>query len=209
MTRIKSLLYQASMVVATMVIVGLALSLETVRTSVESAVFTTCEIMSDQLANRELYAMAQQLDRERKDAECVREKRDSLLTRLKALEAFRECVATQVGYRCPLPGTNSQYDLANLDTVIAQLSSAATRAARVLDGAYDSIRKHEGDLIVLQAAADIRRFNHVLLNSGGDPAQWSVRVARTLELLHMAAQDIEDWDSRLEASAGRESTPLN
>jgi hypothetical protein len=187
------------MVVAMMIIVGLALGLETVGTSVERAMSTTWRLVGDRLANRELYAMAQQLDRERKDSECMRAVRDTLSARLKSLEAFRECVATQVEERCQLPGADSQHELVSLDTVIGQLRSATARAARVLDGASDNIRKHEGDLIALQAAADIRRFDHVLLKSVGDPASWSVRVTRTRELLHMAFQDIEDWDPRLEA----------
>jgi hypothetical protein len=183
MARIKLVICPALRAIALMIVVGLVLGPETIRMKVEEAMSAAWRALGDQLANRELDAIAQQLDRERRDAQRIEVARDGLSTRLRSLEAFRECVATQVGERCPPLGANSEPELDRLDTGIAMLSWASARAARVLDEARESIRRREGELISLQAAADARRMNQVLVRSVGDPSLWSDRVACTREFL--------------------------
>jgi hypothetical protein len=184
MARIKSVTCLASRALGLMIIVGLVLGPETIRTRAEEALSAAWRALGDQLANRELDAIAQQLERERQDAERIGVVRDRLSARLRSLGAFRECVITHVGEPCSAVGTDSERELASLDNAISLLTLATERADRILDGARNNLRKRGGELIALQAASDAQRMHQVLGRLVGDPSSWSIRVARARALLH-------------------------
>jgi hypothetical protein len=201
MARIKSVICLTFKTFAAMTIVGLLVGSETMRMKVGEAVSAAWQALGDQLASRELDAIARQLDRERLDAERIEAARERLSERLRSLEAFRTCVAALIEGRCLALGADSERELASLDTAICMLKSTSARAARVLDAARESIRRRESELVALQAAADARRMDQVLVRSAGDPTSWSDRLARTREFLRIGWPDDEECETALEPFA--------
>ena len=128
MARIKPVICLALRAIVPLIVVGLVLGPETIGMRVDEALSVAWRALGDQLANRELDAIARQLDRERRDAERIGAARDGLSARLRSLEAFRDCVATDVGEQYPPPGADSEHVVPRLDTAIAMLRSARTRS---------------------------------------------------------------------------------
>src|SRR4051794_38546137 len=90
MSRTKSVIGLASRAVALLVVVGLALRPEAVSRRVDEVLSASWKVLSNRLANRELQAMARQLDCERQNVERIAELRDGHRVRLLAFEAIRE-----------------------------------------------------------------------------------------------------------------------
>ena len=160
----------------------------------DEAVFVMWRAFGDQLAYRELNAMARELEAERSDEELIRAARDDLKGRLLSLEAQREVLAAEALDLEPQLLTVAKRKLAGLDTAIALLSRAASRADHSLDIARDSRREREIELISLQAAADVRRMERALARPIADAPSWSAQIARTRDFLGTSFPDGEEPD---------------
>jgi hypothetical protein len=184
--RIKSLMCLALKGVALTTVVWLVVGSEAMWTRAEESVSAAWRALSDQLAKAEIDAITRQLARERRNAERIEAARDGISARLSSLEAFRECLGPCSCERCSALGADSENESAGLEHAIAMLDSASARASRMLAVLREDLRRHEGELLALQAAADTSRMNQMLAGAGGDPSSWSDRVARTREFLRIA-----------------------
>jgi hypothetical protein len=199
MSRIKSVFGVAPAALVSAVVVGLALGPETVIRRVDDALAASWRALGDGFANRELDAIARQLDRERQDTGRIEALRDGLAARLRSLVARRD-EAARVAEGRPPRGADSERERARLEAAITLLRAAVARADRVLDRAGSDLREREGELIVLRAAADARQMERALAGPVGDPSLWDVRVARARDFLRTTPSDGEPRGTRLELS---------
>jgi hypothetical protein len=199
MSRIVSRVGRASPALALVIAVGAAFGPLTVLRRAEDAAFASWRAMGDQLANHELNAISEQLDRDRQDAEFVRGMRDGLWGRLQSLETQRERAVVDLKIRGRRLACDSDHELSSLDAAIAQVQSATARADRLLDQAREDLRNREIELVTLKAEADLNRANLVLARPIGDPALWSARVARARDLLGTPLDDRDERGSTLES----------
>jgi hypothetical protein len=201
MSGIKSMIILASMALALVIAVGLALGPESVGSRVDEALFSTWQALGDHLATRELSAIARQLERERQNGDLIATLRNSLAERLQSLGVRRECVAAR-GVEGGLPReTDSDRELTHLDGAIALLRSAVVRADSVLGAAQRDLNEREAELIALRAAADVSQMNRTLTGPIGDPPLWYVRVARARDFLRTTCSDTDERDARFKLSA--------
>jgi hypothetical protein len=196
MSRIKSVIGLAPGALVSAIVVGLALGPETVIRRVDDALAASWRALGDRLANRELDAIARQLDRERQDTGRIEALRAGLEASLRPLVARRARTARMADGR-PMRGADSERERARLEAAITLLRSAVARADRVLDGAWNDLREREGELIVLRAAADARQIDRALAGPVGDPSLWDVRVARARAFLRTTPSDGESRGTRL------------
>jgi hypothetical protein len=178
MSRIKPLIAPVLKMLALLIATAVALGPLSAMERAEDAVFGAWRAVGDQLAQHALTELAQQLDRERQDAERIQGGRDNIATRLFLLEAERELLAAEIHESSSRTGERSTRELAVLDCAISVLKSTANRADRVLLGASDQLRARRVELSSLQAHDDARRMNQALARPIGDPALWSSHVAR-------------------------------
>jgi hypothetical protein len=196
---IKSIIGLASKALVVVITVGLALGPEMVIRNVDDALAALWRGLGDRLANRELDAMARQLDHEREDAVRIEALRDGLAACLRPLVARCDEAARMAEGRPPR-GADSERERAHLEAAITMIGSAVARADRVLDRAWNDLREREGELIVLRAAADARQMDRALAGPVGDPSLWDVRVARVRDFLRTTPSDGEPQGTRLELS---------
>jgi hypothetical protein len=199
MSRIKSVIGLAPGALVSAVVVGLALGPETVMRRVDDALAASWRALGDRLANRELDAIARQLDRERQDAERIGALRDGLAARLRPLVARRD-EAARVEEGRPPCGADSEHGRARLEAAITLLRSAVARTDRVLDDVRNDLRERAGELIVLRAAADARQMDRALAGPVGDPSLREIRFARARDFLRTTPSDGEPEGTRLELS---------
>jgi hypothetical protein len=199
MSCIKSMIGLASNALALVIVVGLAFGPEMVMRRVDNALATSWRGLGDRLVNRELDAMARQLDRERQDTARIETLRDGLAACLRPLVARRDEAARVAEGRRPR-GVDSESERARLKAAVTLLGSAVARADRVLDGARNDLREREGELIVLRAAADARQMDRALAGRVGDSSLWDIRVARARDFLRATPSDGEPQGTRLELS---------
>jgi hypothetical protein len=178
--------------IALVAAVALVVSPRTMRTTADRALSAAWRALGDQLASRELDSIAQQLDRERQNAETIELARERLSERLTSLEAFRACAATLQAEGYSTLGVDSNCEVDSLNSAIAMLKSTRARAARVLNAARENIRRRESDLMALEAAGAARRVNQLLARSDADPSLWSDRIERAREFLGIALANGEE-----------------
>jgi hypothetical protein len=199
MSCIKSIIGLALKALALVIVVGLALGPETVIKRVDDALAASWRGLGDRLANRELDAIARQLDRERQDTARIEALRDGLAASLRPLVARRDEVV-RMADGSPPREADSEREWARLEAAMTLLRSAVARADRVLDGARNDLREREGGLLVLRAVADARQIDQALARPIGDPSLWDVRVARARDFLRTTPSDGEPQGTRLEVS---------
>src|SRR5262249_19185680 len=153
MSRLKSVIGLAPRALALAVVVGLALGPGAVMRRVDEALAASWQALGDGLADRELNAIAQQIDRDRKDTGSIGARREGPSPHLLPLLARRERLAAGVEEGRPPLGTDAGHELARLDASVALLRSAIARADRVLDRARGDLRRREVELIALRAEA--------------------------------------------------------
>jgi hypothetical protein len=201
MSRIKSLAAPALKMLAVLIATAAAVGLLAVNERVEEAVFAAWRAVGDQLAKRELTAIAQQLDLERQDAAKIQDSRDSIAIRLIVLEAQRELVAAESQESGSRYRDGRAHELAVLDRAISVLRSTANRADCVLRGANDDLRARRIELSALQSDDDARRMNEALERPIGDPALWSSRVARARVIIGPVSADHADRYTALNSAS--------
>jgi hypothetical protein len=189
----------ASNALALVIVVGLALGPETVIRRVDDALAASWRAQGDRLANRELDALARQLDRERQDTVRIETLRDGLAASLRPLVARRDEVA-RIAHGRPRRGADSEREQARLEAAITVVRSAVARADRELDGARNELRERESELIVLRAAADARQMDRALAGPVGDPSLWDARIARARDFLRTTPSEGETRGTGLELS---------
>jgi hypothetical protein len=130
---------------------------------VDVALVEAWRVLGDVLVERELGALAQQIERERQDIRDLEVLRDDLEARLGRL------------------GTRS-------DRVsLPELRPTLDHAGRILAEARDWIHQHEADVMALEAAASARRVDRALAAMDDPAASWTVQVLRARELLRTPA----------------------
>jgi hypothetical protein len=199
MSCIKSIIGLGSKALALVIVVGLALGPETVIRRVDDALAASWRGLGDRLANRELDAIARQLDRERQDTARIEALRAGVAANLRPLVARRDETARSA-YGRPPRGADSERERARLDAAITLLRAAVARADRVLDWARNDLRKREGELIALRAAADAQKMDRTLAGPVGDPSLWDARIARARDFLRTIPSDGETQGTGLELS---------
>jgi hypothetical protein len=199
MSRIKSVIGRATWALVSAAVFGLTVGPEAVMRRVDDVLATSWRALGDRLVDRELNAIARQLDREEQRAGQIEALRDALTARLVSLAARRE-VSAQVEEGHPPRGDDSERERVCLDAAITSLRSAVARADCVLIGARKRLGERESELIVLRAASDARQMNRALDGPIDDESMWGVRVARARDFLRTPNADGEQRGIRLEAS---------
>ncbi len=146
MSRVKSVIELASAALALAIVIGIAVGPETVSKRIDEALAASWRTVGDHLANRELAAIASQLDRERHDFERIGALHNELDASLQSLRVRRRCVAARLDEKPPPAKGSSQRELAHVDAAIALLRSAVARADSVLDEERDSLGEREAAL---------------------------------------------------------------
>ena len=198
MSRVKSAISLASSTLALAVVIEVALGPETLIRKADEALFVSWRTLGDHFVNRELDALARQLERKRLGAARIGALRDSLAARLMSLETCRDRMAEQVEERDRPRGTDPDRGLAHLNAAIALLRSAVARTDRVQNEARTGLSERESELIALRAAAEVRCLDRALEGPAGDPSLWYVRVARARDFLQMTVPGYQERVTHLE-----------
>jgi hypothetical protein len=183
MSVIKRMIRLAWALLGLVSIVALAIGPDFASRTVDEALHAWWRTLGDQLTNRELNAIARQLDQELHSAERIETLRDGLAERLQSLGLQRDCRDAILGEGCRSGEASVKRELAHLDAAIVLLRSTLARADLALGAARRDLREREAELTGLQVAAEVSRMDRALAGPIGDPSLWRVRVARAGELV--------------------------
>jgi hypothetical protein len=158
-------------------------------------------MLGDQLANRELGAIARQLESDRQYEDLIGTLRSGPEERLQSLVLHRECLCALLDQGCRSPQAAAERELAHLDAAIELLKSALARADFALSEAQRDRRERERELTALQSEADVNRLGRALAGPSGDLPPWRVRVCSASDLVRASHAEAESQQAQLALSA--------